>query len=374
MVVSSIISLVGAGLSIWHMVGDHSSGNVGLQAFEIASRLAMAIYVPVLLISWSQQIPMSTEFDHIMHQFLDMQSLSGENMELAIQNFFDTKTHVYHELQWLSSHRVTAYVILYAQFLQLIFYFNAHPKIALLTSTVWDAMGNLIHFFILFALFYGALGFMGFWMLGDSLDGFESFGSSLIVELQMLCGEFIKHDHTDSLNGTQLFMYWFWAGTFQLVMVFLLLNFFLAIVVDSFVAVKEENAKHTTAHSFFYDLLAIPYSRIMAYFNKWPTPTMLLEFLANVHKQDVVKKSSKVGHWTETLQKADADEQDEYDDDQKLFFEPEALIEYFPEVSEDAVAKMLAHMFRSNPKILCRRDSQEETDPQESDSGQTISC
>jgi hypothetical protein len=287
-----------------------------------------------------------------------LQSLSGENINLAIQHFFDTKTHVYGELSWLATHRVTAYLILYGQFLQLIFYFNAHPKMALLTSTVKHAMGNLVHFCVLFMLFYCALGFMGFWMLGDSLEGFETLGSSMLTELQMLCGEFIRHHDEDTLNGTQLFMYWLWACTFLFVMIFLLLNFFLAIVVDSFVAVKEINAKQTTANSFFYDLLAVPYSRSMAYFSKWPSPMLLLEFLAHTQKKHQERTTMMVGHWTDGLAKVD--EQEEEDDDGEIFhFEPQALIDYFPEVSEEAVAKMLAHMFRNNPLILSRHNDDE---------------
>eukprot|EP00971_Amphidinium_carterae_P220294 4373217-Amphidinium_carterae.4 len=43
------------------------------------------------------------------------------------------------ETQWLLNHRCAAYIVIYIQFLQLIFYFSAHPKMAVLTETVAKA-------------------------------------------------------------------------------------------------------------------------------------------------------------------------------------------------------------------------------------------
>eukprot|EP00418_Pyrodinium_bahamense_P051201 CAMPEP_0179185436 /NCGR_PEP_ID=MMETSP0796-20121207/91952_1 /TAXON_ID=73915 /ORGANISM="Pyrodinium bahamense, Strain pbaha01" /LENGTH=218 /DNA_ID=CAMNT_0020889393 /DNA_START=208 /DNA_END=859 /DNA_ORIENTATION=- len=80
-------------------------------------------------------VAMAEEFDHLLHSFLDMESLEEQVMEDIIQKYFDTKSHIYSETSWMKSHRVVAYMVCYIQFLQLIFYFNAHPKMAVLTAT-----------------------------------------------------------------------------------------------------------------------------------------------------------------------------------------------------------------------------------------------
>ena len=48
--------------------------------------------------------------------------------------------------------------------------------------------------------------------------------------------------------------YWIYAGTFLLIAFFVLLNFFLAIVVDSYVAVREDIAEFKAENSFLADV------------------------------------------------------------------------------------------------------------------------
>ncbi|CAE8610518.1 unnamed protein product [Polarella glacialis] len=177
------------------------------KAYEITCGLALAVYCIILLVSWSFQVPMSVEFLKTLHSFLDLGGTDTEHRNEAMQSFFDTKESVLKELLWSFRQRITAYVFLCTQFVQLVFHFNAHPKMAMLTSTIRGAMSNTLHFAILFSITYVMLAFMGFWMLGERLRGFRTMESAMITQLQMLIGEFIRADGSEYLNGELNIMY-----------------------------------------------------------------------------------------------------------------------------------------------------------------------
>ncbi|CAE8612613.1 unnamed protein product [Polarella glacialis] len=138
MATTCVLSLVTAAMTLFQVRRDLrlQGGSVcKAKAYEITCGTALAVYCIILLVSWSWQVPMSVEFLKTLHSFLDLRSTDTEHRNQAMQTFFNTKEHMYKEIQWSFRHRITAYAFLYTQFVQLVFHFNAHPKMALLTST-----------------------------------------------------------------------------------------------------------------------------------------------------------------------------------------------------------------------------------------------
>lgn len=110
---------------------------------------------------------------------------------------------------------------------------------------------DMFHFFILFATLYSLLAFLARWVFGDSLAQFKSFNAALYTQVshpcgmfkattlqfQMLIGEW-PFDDFDGYENQGVMI--FYMILFGIVMFFMVLNFFLAIVVDSFESTKQE--------------------------------------------------------------------------------------------------------------------------------------
>lgn len=266
-------------------IRNRSECKCGYQLYELISWGLLALYPIILLISWSQQIPMATEYDHLLHTFLDMTSIDHHAMEDAIQTYFDTKTIIYEESGWLMRHRVVAYIVVYVQFLQLVFYCNAHPRMAVLTETVARAASSICHFLALFGMLYIMLAFMAHWMLGPEIPEFGTFGETIKSQLRVTFGEFLKASRVDKLDGSTAVMYWIFAITFMVVIWLTLLNFFLAIIVDAFVSVKEDNAD-SVAQSFPADLFGLARTWYQRRRWKWPPRGALLDFFDSVVERE----------------------------------------------------------------------------------------
>jgi len=292
----------------------------GFKVYELCSRILLCIYPLVLLISWSTLKDMRVEYDEMLHAFLDVKSDSMDELDKALEHFFEVSEHVHGETAWLMRHKITAYVVCYVQFMQLILYFGLHPKMAVLTNTVWKAMDQMVHFLMLFGVLFIMLAFMAHWMLGEKLEEFGTFGDAVSSQGRMLFGEFIYAWRAGDLHGKRMVVYWIYASTFMLLVFFTLLNFLLAIIVDSFVDVKSENQELVCVNSFVMDSWLVWPNLLRSYKQKWPTKNELIEYF-EMRKEEAQPKKYAI----ETLDEA----QEEETKEAKVGVSKNDLLKYF---------------------------------------------
>mmetsp|Transcript_23437 Transcript_23437/g.54597 ORF Transcript_23437/g.54597 Transcript_23437/m.54597 type:complete len:1028 (-) Transcript_23437:67-3150(-) len=267
--ITSFLSFVGMCLTAWNLLRNDQC-KWGLEMYELLSRTMLAAYSLVLLFQWLQQVPMAEEFDLLLHTVLDFHGHGSEAWEELIQDYFDVKGHIYEETTWLYRHRIAIFAVCYAQFLQLIFYFAAHPRLALLTSTIGYGADTMVHFAGLFISIFLFLAFMGHWMLGGDLEPLRDFYHTLTYMVNMFYGDELLPEGTDKLPVAMQVMAWIFGITFLLVVFFSLVNFFLAIVVDAFMTSKEKVDAQCTEKSFFVDALDVPFTVFQYMRHRWP--------------------------------------------------------------------------------------------------------
>lgn len=284
-----IMSGVGIFHSVYLIIASKDNRNF-TNIFELFSRVALCGFTVYFLMSWMKLKPMHDEFDELLHAFLDVNAYPENLMEelsKTTDRFFEVKTHIYHENRWVDAMRMTAFMMLYVQFVQVILYLNAHPRMALLTRTLIFAWDNILHFFSLFLPIFLVLAYMIHWLLGGDLferysgTGFGSFSEAIMSQTRMIFGAWIYSPGVDELHGVWLTMYWVWAATFMLLVFFILLNFFLAIIVDAFVVVKEMIEKQVTECSFPYDCYDAFASTRKFYSKGWPSRDAIIRACGN---------------------------------------------------------------------------------------------
>ena len=250
--------------------------------YEIISRVVLFIYPLILLITWTQQAPMSHEYDLLVETFLANEGMDAEHLKSSLAEYFKVKTVIYEESDWLERHRIASYVVLYVQFLQMVLAFNVHPRVAMLTSTIQKALYNMAHFFFVFAILFLMLAFMANFLLGGRIHLFGTFGGACSAQVRMLFGEFIYAEGVEALSGSALVMYWLYAISFMLIVFFTLLNFFLAIIVDAFVDVKNDCGTLRITQSFFRDLWTMLPSSYFQRKYKLPARKKMVKYLSEV--------------------------------------------------------------------------------------------
>lgn len=112
--------------------------------------------------------------------------------------------------------------------------FKAQPRLALVTSTVYSAGSDLIHFGIVFISVFLTFAFSAMVLFGRRLTDFSSFTKSLGTCFAIICGEF---DWIQMRGQNELTtIIWFWS--FMVIVFLVLLNMVLAIVMDVYTEVR----------------------------------------------------------------------------------------------------------------------------------------
>jgi len=220
--------------------------------------------------------------------------LPQHELEDVIVKFFGVKEIIQSTVLAYIRTKVLTYWLLYGTYIQLIFYFNAHPRMATLYQTMVKCFQDMAHFLFLFSVLFFFLSYMAYFQFGDLLPGHATFLKSSISQFRMIFGEFIYDEEADALTSSQYLLYWAYSGTFMIVAFFILLNFFLAIVVDNFMLVKEDVKEFNAENNIWVDVwdIAESYWKYRKY--KWPDRLTVINFL-NARGDEGPEKSDKSG-------------------------------------------------------------------------------
>jgi hypothetical protein len=141
---------------------------------------------------------------------------------------------------------------------------NLHPRLALITGTLGFAAGHLLHAMIVALAVMCSFAAIGSWRFGIQRNDFTTFGSALSSEVRLFFSPdpFDKwHTDPDLLLYTLLLLF---------MMSLLVLNFVLAIIVESYMQVRSEIEKNQIEQSFPADLVAIFAAAAKGAYWGWP--------------------------------------------------------------------------------------------------------
>ena len=154
-----------------------------------------------------------------------------------VRQFFNIVSEITDFLDRDQNLRVTAYILILVSFFRVVAYLRVHPRIAVLYKTVEVAVDDLVHFFAVFGLLYMVLAFIAMWMFGADNPKYGSLGQAVLTQYEMLLGD-MPWPESEQVQNFMLFMTY--LVLYGLIVVFILLNFLLAIIVDSYATVKEQ--------------------------------------------------------------------------------------------------------------------------------------
>ena len=132
------------------------------------------------------------------------------------------------------------------------------PRMGLVTRTIAVASTDLIHFMMLFALVFLGYAVVGVLMFGHQFQGMSGFGTAVQTLLMMLLSLdstkfWTEMDHAAGNGMNFIFQIYIW--TYLLLAFFILLNIFLAILIDSYASVKAESESSKGIFEDVYEVL-----------------------------------------------------------------------------------------------------------------------
>jgi hypothetical protein len=127
------------------------------------------------------------------------------------------------------------------------------PRLGLVTRTIAKASQDLLHFGLIFMFVFFAYASMGHLTFGSAVTEFSTLGKSCMVCMSILLGDIdVQTDLYRSNYIAASFFFW----TFVFIAFFILINMLLAILVDAYVAVKDEAEGNRTVPQDCYHMFS----------------------------------------------------------------------------------------------------------------------
>jgi len=207
----------------------------------------------------------------LIDQILDVDDpQSRSTVEMVISGSFETLNVIKDAVAYQETMKLLAYLLVFMCLLRLIQYMEVHPRVDLISRTVMTASGDMFHFFLIFLIFFAILAWLAHWSFGPDKVMFSTFRISANTCFQMLIGEY---PFEDEWTEGWLQKIWYILYTFLLFLVSL--NILLAIIVESFLRVKQETEGRLEVKSLVMDIFALPLKALMGFHHGWPTTRAL---------------------------------------------------------------------------------------------------
>jgi hypothetical protein len=166
---------------------------------------------------------------------------------------------------------------------------SLHPRLALLEGTLSRAADDLWHTCLLIVLVLCCFSAVGTWRFGSTQKQFGSFSATLRTELKMMIeGSFFEG--WDETLELQIFTILYLATVNILV-----LNFLLAVVVNSYMDIRAHNKEQLYVQEFITDIFSSLIAALRGKYSGWPTQRKLGELLGqynaklNIGYDDLIK-------------------------------------------------------------------------------------
>merc|ERR1719359_1273469 len=106
--------------------------------------------------------------------------------------------------------------------------FRAQPRLAIVTTTLYNASGDMFHFCLVMLTIFMSYAMAGVILLGQSSADFMSLDFAVMTCFEMIMGDFEWDELARQHRYTA--MMWFW--TFMILVYLIMLNMLLAIIMD----------------------------------------------------------------------------------------------------------------------------------------------
>lgn len=161
-----------------------------------------------------------------------------------------------------------------------------HPKVGILTDTWFVGSDELLHFCLTFVMFYVCLGLIGWTGFGCTIPSFRTLGSTLAFQFEILTsGQWSNRVDPTVQGGGMLMLY---LLVFPAIVTIILVNFFTAILIESYMRVRETVAHSSYYQSFPADTMASFSSDILISLGKLPDRADLVAGLLQVFARRTV--------------------------------------------------------------------------------------
>jgi len=161
-------------------------------------------------------------------------------------------------------------------------FLTVHPRLNLLVTTISIARDDAIHFLVSGSLVFLGFAALGHIAFGRSVEGYATMGETLITQfVTAIAGPDpeVKNQIRALDGSSQSWLFIVYQVSFVFVICLMLVNFFMALVLDAYNKVKRQLVQSIIEQDIFTDTFGLLVMNFRSNWYQWPTVSTLIEKL-----------------------------------------------------------------------------------------------
>lgn len=276
-------------LAIYNIVKDRVF-TFGFHLFEVIATITFFLYSLSLLVTYYLLPSIEAVAVNLLNSFLNyVPSASSDGLNQyssALTEYFKAKETFASDGAWLHAHRILSCLVLYMQFFLVMMYTGLHPRVGNVTLVIFKAGDHLTHLGLVFMCLFSFLAVLSFWTLGSHASMFATIQDAYLAQFRHLFGEELDDDIFRHFDTPTLIMFQVYYFSFVFFMLMMLVNLFVAIMVDALVQVKREATTKLSDRNVVIDLVDTLSTWSLYRYHKWPGRRTLLKVLDSAVKKE----------------------------------------------------------------------------------------
>eukprot|EP00386_Alphamonas_edax_P015765 GDKI01048156.1.p1 GENE.GDKI01048156.1~~GDKI01048156.1.p1 ORF type:complete len:641 (-),score=128.77 GDKI01048156.1:266-2188(-) len=238
--------------------------------FDTLLRIALMVYCGSRLID--RHTVNDAFFDEYFMSVVDVKwSDPALTFENKFTELFGSVSTALNAMSVESEYESFAYFLIYLLFFRLIGYFCAHPRISHLVAAFQHALDDLGHYAVNFLLVFVFLSFLGYFMLGPTYPEYQTMTYSFYRHMRSMLT--MDVDYVFPVPSAFFLLH---HATYYVMIVYVLMNLFLAIIVGSFSSVKNSNKGARVDMNLFVDVVMLIKCGVCNVIYGWPRREVML--------------------------------------------------------------------------------------------------
>lgn len=193
-----------------------------------------------------------------------------------VEQFFTALDGVFKELRLKDDLSAFGFSIMILNLIKVLQTTRAHPRVGVLVATIIKGIDDIVHFTLLFLIVWVTFASTGTWAFGSEREEFATLQDGMTTQFMMLSGEFPEgFDKEPKMIAYVVLSF--------VVQFLVMLNFMLAIVVDSYAKVKEDIEMQTTDGDIFSDVYVSAVNAFKGLIHRWLLLPLILHLRVCAH-------------------------------------------------------------------------------------------
>jgi len=281
--VCNVILAVDQFFGIKHIIkdirhGEYNRGRIVLQSYDMVLQAFCIIYM--YLVTSEKSSSMSNTED-LAGRMMKLEWFNKENdyLEKRVEHLaiFEGLFFTIQDSNYLEG---IGMLVTMQLLIRMVIATSAHPRIALITSTISAAISEMCHFFFIFGLVFYGFAVIAWWRFGGERDELQSITAALYTQFDSMLGPpgFFRL----SEGQTQNWEYTVYCFLFHCVTFLFVLNFVLAIIVGSYGQVTRAISDSVVSRDIVSDLVAALRTKYMSMRYRWPKRKHMLKHIQSI--------------------------------------------------------------------------------------------